>query len=172
MTAETDSKPIRTSVDANGSLIAFYEAVSSQIAFSNRSNGAADTIATGSFFNGQSLITTNASIGSGRTDIFQTDTYYLDGEFSGLAVTQFSINFTDDFYFEGGFAPLPESIDLEKAINPFADGGSAIDDSPPIRYGVSSWSMSVQPIPIPPAVWLFGSGLIGLVGIARRRAQS
>ena len=26
-----------------------------------------------------------------------------------------------------------------------------------------------QPVPIPPAVWLFGSGLVGLAGIARRR---
>ena len=24
-------------------------------------------------------------------------------------------------------------------------------------------------VPIPPAIWLFGSGLIGLVGIARRK---
>ena len=29
---------------------------------------------------------------------------------------------------------------------------------------------SVQPVPVPAAVWLFGSGLIGLVGVARRRA--
>lgn len=28
----------------------------------------------------------------------------------------------------------------------------------------------VNPIPVPAAVWLFGSGLIGLVGIARRKA--
>lgn len=28
------------------------------------------------------------------------------------------------------------------------------------------------PIPVPAAVWLFGSGLIGLVGVARRRRQS
>jgi hypothetical protein len=26
------------------------------------------------------------------------------------------------------------------------------------------------PIPIPPAVWLFGSGLLGLIGIARKKA--
>ena len=25
-------------------------------------------------------------------------------------------------------------------------------------------------VPVPPAVWLFGSGLLGLVGIARRKA--
>ena len=27
------------------------------------------------------------------------------------------------------------------------------------------------PTPIPPAVWLFGSGLLGMVGVARRRTQ-
>lgn len=29
--------------------------------------------------------------------------------------------------------------------------------------------LSINPIPVPAAVWLFGSGLIGLVGVARRR---
>lgn len=28
---------------------------------------------------------------------------------------------------------------------------------------------SVQPVPVPAAVWLFGSGLLGLIGIARRK---
>jgi hypothetical protein len=31
-------------------------------------------------------------------------------------------------------------------------------------------SMSTTPVPIPAAVWLFGSGLIGLVAVARRKA--
>jgi len=26
-----------------------------------------------------------------------------------------------------------------------------------------------NPVPVPAAVWLFGSGLIGLVGVARRK---
>jgi hypothetical protein len=30
-------------------------------------------------------------------------------------------------------------------------------------------SLTVTPVPVPAAVWLFGSGLIGLIGIARRR---
>jgi hypothetical protein len=34
---------------------------------------------------------------------------------------------------------------------------------------VAEGTMSVSPIPIPAAVWLFGSGLLGLVGIARRK---
>jgi len=32
--------------------------------------------------------------------------------------------------------------------------------------------ITVNPVPVPAAVWLFGSGLIGLVGVARRKAQS
>jgi hypothetical protein len=33
-----------------------------------------------------------------------------------------------------------------------------------------SYSMSIAAVPVPAAVWLFGSGLIGLVGVARRKA--
>ena len=30
----------------------------------------------------------------------------------------------------------------------------------------------IKPVPIPSAVWLFGSGLIGLIGLARRKANA
>ena len=31
--------------------------------------------------------------------------------------------------------------------------------------------LSVEAVPIPPSVWLFGSGLLGLIGIARRKRR-
>ncbi len=34
----------------------------------------------------------------------------------------------------------------------------------------SDWLFTASPVPVPAAVWLFGSGLLGLVGVARRRA--
>ena len=33
----------------------------------------------------------------------------------------------------------------------------------------SNWVTGPSPVPVPAAVWLFGSGLIGLIGIARRK---
>lgn len=34
----------------------------------------------------------------------------------------------------------------------------------------SSYSMTITAVPVPAAIWLFGSGLFGLVGLARRKA--
>ncbi len=38
-----------------------------------------------------------------------------------------------------------------------------------VGWGVENVRMDVQVVPVPAAVWLFGSGLIGLVGVARRK---
>ena len=60
-------------------------------------------------------------------------------------------------------------------------GGTWVGDSNPLWYGNGNavqltfmtsggaLVVDVQPIPVPAAVWLFGSGLLGMVGIARRR---
>lgn len=39
-------------------------------------------------------------------------------------------------------------------------------------FNISITSAGAPPIPIPAAAWLFGSGLLGLVGVARRRKRS
>jgi hypothetical protein len=36
--------------------------------------------------------------------------------------------------------------------------------------GLTDYSMTVTAVPVPAAVWLFGSGLIGLVSVMRRKA--
>lgn len=53
----------------------------------------------------------------------------------------------------------------EYALNPWASGGSLIN---PIMAGSSLTVL--QSVPVPAAVWLFGSGLLGLIGLARRKA--
>ncbi len=52
----------------------------------------------------------------------------------------------------------------EYILNPWASGGSKIN---PVMAD-SSLSV-VQSVPVPAAVWLFGSGALGLIGFAKRK---
>jgi hypothetical protein len=54
---------------------------------------------------------------------------------------------------------------------PFVDGDTQTDEFNDCSkcYGWAVRAGDVSAVPVPAAVWLFGSGLIGLVGIARRK---
>ncbi len=52
-----------------------------------------------------------------------------------------------------------------------SDVGDAWGSFATVPY-VEAWNVNIAPVPIPAAAWLFGSGLIGLVGIARRKKSS
>lgn len=78
-------------------------------------------------------------------------------------------SFDTDYHNDGAFITGDDGI-----------GGSQMDNGPFIGFN-ANFDMTdltvvaiTQPpaIPIPAAVWLFGSGLLGLVGVARRRRQS
>jgi len=58
----------------------------------------------------------------------------------------------------------------EWGINPWASGGSLLNPD----FAAASVTVAEAPIsavPVPAAVWLFGSGLIGLLGFAKRKKQ-
>jgi hypothetical protein len=52
---------------------------------------------------------------------------------------------------------------------PMASGGVMPGWSPNFNANLTA---TPDPVPIPAAVWLFGSGLLGLVGVARRRKKN
>lgn len=51
---------------------------------------------------------------------------------------------------------------------PFVDNLFNAGDNPTSSI-TGSWLVTASPVPVPAAVWLFGSGLIGLAGFARRK---
>jgi hypothetical protein len=64
-----------------------------------------------------------------------------------------------------GTAPAPDdtvTVDFNVLVLAPAGGAGFFDTA----------SFDVAAIPVPAAVWLFGSGLIGLVGVARRKVRS
>ena len=71
----------------------------------------------------------------------------IDGLFTLFVTSGFRTFDTNDFY-----------------INTFGEGGNSGFDGT-----ITSISASTV-VPVPAAVWLFGSGLLGLVGIARRKS--
>lgn len=59
---------------------------------------------------------------------------------------------------------------LFDAINfSMADGYATFNDKRNGFYAWAVYSGDVSPVPVPAAVWLFGSGLVGLAGLARRK---
>ncbi len=105
------------------------------------------------------------------------------GEFGSLAPTSFDSTLTASVFGappntfvnnDNTFFPLStgtaDSIRLNSdgtfCVRPdggacFAQGGSTAD--------LAIGTYSIAAVPIPAAAWLFGSGLIGLIGIARRK---
>lgn len=68
-------------------------------------------------------------------------------------------------------------VDATSWVLRSAEGVSA-DGTVVVGWGVNpsgmteAWMADLAPIPLPPAIWLFGSALAGLVGFARRNSSS
>ncbi len=63
-------------------------------------------------------------------------------------------------------ARLPNGIDTNVNADDF--NSACITPGSANISGSGNCSVSVNPVPIPAAIWLFGSGLVGLIGVSRR----
>jgi hypothetical protein len=67
-------------------------------------------------------------------------------------------------------ARLPSGIDTNVNADDF--NAACITPGSANISGSGDCSASVSPVPVPAAIWLFGSGLLGLIGISRRKQGS
>ena len=98
-------------------------------------------------------------------------TGYLDYQYAApgeVAVTLkengTNIFYTDslgDFIFDGQFVVGAEYQLIATSYTAFSD----------YYYEAWQFDLTTSPVPVPAAVWLFGSGLLGLIGAARRRKK-
>lgn len=85
--------------------------------------------------------------------------------FSG-AGTDFTIATIDFTALASGSSLLDIEKHISLSIPDFSAGGLPLD------VELLDGSVSVSAVPVPAAVWLFGSGLIALVGISKRQNKS
>lgn len=84
---------------------------------------------------------------------------------SPIATTAYDTNFHND----------PSCVAALSCVvaDPFNIGGDPMDNGPfpDFNLNIDISSMTITAVPIPAAVWLLGSGLLGLQGVARRRTR-
>jgi hypothetical protein len=89
-----------------------------------------------------------------------SECYSLGYEFGSLGVPDEAM----DSVYNLSFTFAHNASDL--ALNFSAAGLQGLLDE---SWGLDNVMVQVTPVPLPAAVWLFGSGFIGLLGFARRR---
>lgn len=104
-----------------------------------------------------------------------TITGWNDGDF-GNSLDEFYDTF---WYMSSYHTTIYENFDIG-AGHIVQDGTVIDDDDVATIEAVDSWRpvnqdidaliyIDVAPVPLPPALWLFGTGLIGLIGLAKRK---
>ena len=127
----------------------------------------------GNVFTGNNGTARQFSSASGATDFFTVNIGGANGSVSGNVGLDVFTGFSVDWRGPNLFSDTTVlAHDLTVAdfgytrvtfgFNSLASD-SVIDNASVINFG------SVSAVPVPAAVWLFGSGLLGLVGVARRK---
>ncbi|MDX2503278.1 MAG: VPLPA-CTERM sorting domain-containing protein [Gammaproteobacteria bacterium] len=143
-----------------------YQGFNSNITFTNRPNGASDASASAP----TSVRTSNTDISSLGTDSMEIFTSSFDGEFTGLVLSPIDIFFNSDVFGADGLADIPDSwTDSQLAFDSLF--GDQFSKNGVTQFLISNVTMTTEfsAVPLPAAAWLFGSGLIGLTGLARRK---
>jgi hypothetical protein len=89
-----------------------------------------------------------------------SECYSLGYKFSDPKVTNEAMDSVYELSFT--FAHTGSSL----MLNFGANGLQGLADE---SWGLDNVKVDVSAVPVPPSVWLFGSGLLGLIGVARRR---
>ena len=110
------------------------------------------------------------TVGAGDTEVSMSGWFVTWSEVPVIDMSGDTANFPTDtgiaaLACAGGTCEAGEAFTLDYAAH--------VPSGDPSGFGGVLYELhlqgTVEPVPVPAAVWLFGSGLLGLVGVARRR---
>lgn len=111
----------------------------------------------------------NGHIPQGTYDVLSVFAFLPNAGATGTSDIEWGINIIGDSSWFSGNAVIPDlpaiydvylqADEYDSSNNVLGSVKTTFDDS----------TSSVSAVPVPAAVWLFGSGLLGLVGVARRK---
>ncbi len=111
---------------------------------------------------------------SSATTVTSTGVNTASIDFSGWYINWAVNGVTDIGLGNGGAASVICAVDCTAGDSYTLDYSTIIASDDPSGFGDVLYNLHMEgtfsTIPIPAAIWLFGSGLIGLVGMARRKA--
>ena len=93
--------------------------------------------------------------------------YDYNADIAGMSAGQIAVGIFFNWNAQNDIAVL-EIFDCAAGI---CTGNGVAMDNGPFAGSVAQFS-GTSAVPVPAAVWLMGSGLLGLVGVARRRKQA
>jgi hypothetical protein len=105
---------------------------------------------------------TSTLFGYEFTAILQTPLTVQNGSTYWISIQDDDV-LTQNFIWNGNILGVGDSYAYRQT------GGWALDTS--IPWGLTDRAFSLYTVPIPPALWLFLSGLLGLTGVTRRKKQ-
>lgn len=79
--------------------------------------------------------------------------------------------------YDAGFAVAGKSQELSGKVDFSLDGSNYVssrtvygigDFGTPGGAGDSAWTIAANPVPLPPAIWLFSSAILGLMGLTKK----
>lgn len=82
-----------------------------------------------------------------------------------------SLNYVGNEANLGGLSSITKTFSLGPGLYSLVFGGNPPSGSPAVAQGYLA-TLTTAPVPLPAAVWLFGSGIAGIVSLARRRTMA
>ena len=99
------------------------------------------------------------------------DEIVLSNPITGTEIVR--LNYSSDFDVAGNSQELSGTVDYPLDDSDYVSSIStygAGDLGTPGQAGDSGWVLAVQPVPLPAAIWLFFSAIIGFIGVKKRPA--